>query len=160
MTAPLTASGGELSDIADELLAALGAVRRSVGRSTVAGVALPGLPGAQVDLLRLVHRRPGIGVAEAAAELHLAANTVSTLVGHLVEAGLLRRTPGQEDRRVATLTLTLDARQRIDAWLDRRAATLAAGLASLPAMERRRLAAAISALHRLADAMAPRGESG
>ena len=55
------------------------------------GWATEPLPTAQSELLRLVAARPGISVAEAARELRLAPNTVSTLVGRLADQGLLSR---------------------------------------------------------------------
>jgi hypothetical protein len=76
---------------AAELLAAIGAVRR-VARRAVRGSATSGaLPPARSELLRLAARRPGIGVAEAAQELRLAPNSVSTMVSQLAAAGLLHR---------------------------------------------------------------------
>nr|WP_232320542.1 MarR family transcriptional regulator [Rhodococcus sp. WMMA185] len=44
-----------------------------------------------MELARLLRRRPGISVADAAAGLGLAANTVSTLARQIVDAGLVER---------------------------------------------------------------------
>src|ERR1700744_1742707 len=63
------------------------------------------LPGPQRELVRLVRRRPGVSVAQAAAELGVAPNTVSTLVRQLTEAGMLVRTPDDSARRIARLKL-------------------------------------------------------
>ena len=62
--------------------------------------------GAQLELLQLVEAEPGVGVAAAARSLHLAGNSVSTLVNQLVEADLLQRAVDPDDRRAARLHLT------------------------------------------------------
>src|SRR4051812_46290319 len=81
----------EQLELASELTAAWGGVRRRLRRGARAALGGEPFTGAQVELLRLVEAQPGVGVRDAAAALHLAANTVSTLVGGLVAAGLLER---------------------------------------------------------------------
>ena len=78
----------------------MAAIRRS-GRLVGRPPELSELTGAQLDLVRLVGRRPAVSVAQAAAELRLAANTVSTLVRQLTDAGLLLRRVDPVDRRIA-----------------------------------------------------------
>ncbi len=137
------------SALADELLSTMAAIRRSgrlVGRPTE----LAELSGAQLSLVRLVRRRPGVSVAEAAAELQLAANTVSTLVRQLTDAGLLVRRVDGVDRRVARLELTPDMAQKVGDFRDRRVALLALGIAELRLADRRRLEVAASILSRVA----------
>ncbi len=115
--------------LADDLIAAVGDLKRSLRRR--AGPPWPdlaSLSGSQVELLRLIRRRPDLTVAAAAAELRLAANTVSTLVGQLTGVGLIRRTPDPEDRRIARLRLTPDADRALQLWGDRRTAAVAAAL--------------------------------
>jgi DNA-binding MarR family transcriptional regulator len=142
------------SALAAELLQAVGQLRRQLirhtGRPWVTTGGGGGLPTAQGELIRVVRRQPGISVAAAAAELGVAANTVSTLVGTLVEAGLLRREPDPGDRRVARLQLTDDAARQVARWRDQRSAVLTGALDRLPAPEREALAAALPALARLA----------
>src|SRR5205085_2560073 len=88
--------------LAEALFQSLGSVRRQVRRT--AGRPLPSpLSGSQIELVRLVRRTPGITVSEAADELRLAGNTVSTLVRQLTGAGVLRREADPADRRVARL---------------------------------------------------------
>jgi DNA-binding MarR family transcriptional regulator len=139
-------------ELAEELLAAVGLVRRHLRRSI--GRPFP-LTDSQAELIRLVRRNPGISVAEAAAELGLAANTVSTLVGQLTERGLLQRTPDPADRRVARLTLTEPARRQVDAWRDRRAAMVSTALDDLSPADRDALGAALPVLAVLAERLAP-----
>jgi DNA-binding MarR family transcriptional regulator len=139
-----------LSALADELLATMASIRRS-GRLAGRPLELSELTGAQLDLVRLVRRRPGISVAEAAAELRLAANTVSTLVRQLTDAGLLLRHADGVDRRIARLELTPEMQRKVDRFRDRRVALLAAAIAELRPAERRRLAETTSLLRRLAS---------
>ncbi len=140
--------------LADELVEALGAVRRQLRR--VAGRPWPAGPlsAAQVDLVRLVRREPGLPVNRAAEALGLAPNTVSTLVGQLTEAGVLRRTRSPADRRVAQLEITAAARRRIEGWRDQRAELVAGALDRLGPDDRRAIAGALPALGRLAGVLA------
>ncbi|MEU4191588.1 MarR family transcriptional regulator [Kribbella sp. NPDC026611] len=139
-------------ELAEELLAAVGLVRRHLRRSV--GRPFP-LTDSQAELIRLVRRNPGVSVAEAAAELGLVANTVSTLVGQLTERGLLLRTPDPSDRRVARLSLTEPARQQVDAWRDRRAALVNEALDGLGPDDRDAVRAALPVLGVLAERLAP-----
>lgn len=141
-------------ELAEQLFEALGALRRQLRR--LAGRPWPAVPlsGAQVEVVRLVRREPGMPVSRAAEVLGLAANTVSTLVGQLCEAGLLRRSPSAADRRVVQLEVTPAARRRIEGWRDERAELVAAGLDRLDGADRRAIAGALPALSRLAAALA------
>jgi DNA-binding MarR family transcriptional regulator len=94
-------------------------------------------------------------VAEAAAELGLVANTVSTLVGQLTERGLLLREPDEADRRIARLTLTEPAREQVEAWRDRRTALVTQALDGLDRDEREALRAALPVLGVLAERLDP-----
>ena len=75
----------------DELLEALSAVRRAVRRRADRPVELLALTGAQLELVRLLRREPGVSIADAAGRLRVAPNTVSTLVRQLADAGVLER---------------------------------------------------------------------
>lgn len=136
------------------MLAALSAVRRTVRQAVRHASSTEPLPGAQGELLRLVNDRPGITVAAAAAELRLAANTVSGLVSGLVEQELLVRDRGLPDKRAVSLTVTPRARQRIAHLRDMRAELTGQGMADLSAADRRALANAVPALLRLAGRLA------
>jgi DNA-binding MarR family transcriptional regulator len=142
---------------AEELLATIASIRRSVRRLPGRPGVLSSLNGSQLELVRLVRRRPGVSVADAAEELRLAPNTVSTLVGQLTEAGLMLRRPDASDRRVARLDLDAEMRRRVDAWHDRRVLGVADAAQLLSAGDRRRLVAAIPVLARLADALLTAG---
>jgi DNA-binding MarR family transcriptional regulator len=142
-------------ELAEELLVAIGLVRRHLRRSVGRPFPLSALTDSQAELVRTVRRNPGISVAEAAGELGLVANTVSTLVGQLTERGLLQRTPDESDRRVARLTLTEPARAQVEDWRDRRAALVTHALDDLDRDERAALRSALPVLAVLADKLHP-----
>jgi DNA-binding MarR family transcriptional regulator len=135
--------------LASELTTAWGGVRRRLRRSARAKVGGEPLTGSQVEVLRLVETQPGVGVRDAAAALHLAPNTVSTLVGGLAAAGLLDRRPDPDDRRATQLHLTPAATTRLRRWRDERDRVLADALAHLDADDRASLEASLPALERL-----------
>lgn len=139
--------------IAAELLGAVGLLRRTLRRSVRQAWQEEPLSPALSELLRLTSRMPGITVADAAQELHLAPNTVSTLVGQLTRQGLLHRNRGAADGRTALLTVTDRASKRLDEWRDLRAELAGQALARLSIEDRQELAAAVPALLRLAEEM-------
>ncbi|WP_243770162.1 MarR family winged helix-turn-helix transcriptional regulator [Amycolatopsis acidicola] len=125
-------------------------LRRTVRRQIRAQ--LPGrreLTGAQMELLREVKRNPGIGVAAAARALHLAGNSVSTLVNQLVSAGMLERQVDPDDRRAVRLEVTAATRERLDTWQRARNAYVAGKLTELSEEDTEKIAEAMPALGRL-----------
>src|SRR5690349_19146350 len=138
------------SETAAELLRTMSTIRRITRRGAAPVAELTALPGSQLELVRVVRRLPGISVGEAAEELAVAPNTVSTLVRQLSDAGVLRRVPDEDDRRVARLHLTPDTSRRVEAFRDRRVALLGAAMDELDEAEQERLADAVEALGRLA----------
>lgn len=143
----------DLSTAAGELLGAIGLVRRTTRRAVRQVWHAEPLPPAQSELLQLAASRPGITVADAARELQLAPNTVSTLVGRLTAADLLRRNRSASDGRAALLTATGRGRSRLAAYRDLRAELAGLAMARLSAADQRALAAAVPALVRLAEGM-------
>jgi DNA-binding MarR family transcriptional regulator len=145
--------GEQAKTEAADLLAAVGAIRR-VARRTMRGSAYAqALPPARSELLRLTARRPGISVAEAAQELHLAPNSVSTMVSKLAEDGLLSRGRAAADGRTVRLTVTDKGQARISQWRDIRAELAGRALERLGASDRQAIRAAVPALTRLAEQM-------
>jgi DNA-binding MarR family transcriptional regulator len=142
-----------MSFAAEELLGTLAAIRRALRRYSGRPVELSSLTGAQLELVRLLRRRPGASIADAALELRVAPNTVSTLVRQLTEAGVVARAVDGTDRRVARLTITSAIARKVDAWRDRRVEAVGAALAGLTDDDRRRLADALPTLARLAEAL-------
>ncbi|MCX4756144.1 MarR family winged helix-turn-helix transcriptional regulator [Kitasatospora purpeofusca] len=147
--------------LGEEFSTLLVGIQRLVRRRLREGRAEPRLRGAQVELLRLVTDCPGLRVSDAAAELCLAANSVSTLVNQLVALGLLRREVDPADRRAALLYTTGEAVERLAAWRARREALVGEVVAGLPAADRAALAAALPALRGVATGLRERaGEPG
>lgn len=118
------------TDLITELFSVVGRFRRQL-RRTSRGFDTAGLTEAQAELLRLVGRRPGISVREAATELGLVPNTASTLVSRLTSDGLLIREVDEDDRRVGRLRLTDPAQRLADASRAERRAALAEVLSEL-----------------------------
>ncbi|MFD0634000.1 helix-turn-helix domain-containing protein [Catenulispora yoronensis] len=144
---------GDLDDV-------LAGIHRLLRRRLRAGLAVPRLRGAEVELLRLVQARPGLRVSVAAKELGLAGNSVSTLVRGLSELGLVERTADPSDGRAALLRITPEAERRLQDWQDRRAALFRDHVGALPEADRAALAAALPALRALADSLHAEAENG
>jgi DNA-binding MarR family transcriptional regulator len=138
---------------AADLFTAISVIRRTARRAARQAWAQPPLPPAQSELLRLAAARPGITVADAAQELRLAPNTVSTLVGRLADAGLLRRDRSARDGRATLLTVTDKAKRRLAEFRDLRAELAGQALAQLAERDRDALARAVPALLRLSEEM-------
>jgi len=138
---------------ASRLMAATGAVRRVGTRAVRTSAVADPLPPARSELLRLAYRRPGIGVAEAAAELHLAPNSVSTMVSKLAEDGLINRGRVASDGRSVRLTVTEAGAARISQWRDIRTDLVGRALSRLSTADQQAIIAAIPALTRLAEQM-------
>lgn len=143
----------EAQSPASDLLSTMASIRRRsrflAGRPTEFGE----LTASQLDLLRLVHRKPGISVAGAASKLGVAPNTVSTLVRRLCDCGLLIRTADERDRRIARLALTDDMRRKVAEFGDRRAALMAEAISRLSRGDQGRLPELVEVLHRIDGAL-------
>jgi DNA-binding MarR family transcriptional regulator len=134
----------------DELVDALVAVQRPIRRRLRREMPDPQLRGAEVELLRLIVARPGVGISDAAKDLHLAGNSVSTLVNQLARQGYVVRETDPADRRAARLLPTPAAEARLGEWRKRRADLVGHQLSRLDEADRAALRAAIPALRRLA----------
>ncbi|MFE9442352.1 MarR family winged helix-turn-helix transcriptional regulator [Streptomyces sp. NPDC006602] len=134
----------------EELADALVGVQRLIRRRLRRDMPDPRLRGAEVELLRLVVDRPGIGISDAAKELWLASNSVSTLVNQLSRQGYLERETDPADRRAARLLPTPAAEARLSEWRKRRADLVRRQVSRLDAADRDALHAAIPALRKLA----------
>jgi DNA-binding MarR family transcriptional regulator len=149
-----------VESLAERLSDTLGGVHRTMRRRV--RHSMPGEPlrGSQAELLRLVDLDPGIGVSRAARALHLADNSVSSLVNQLVSTGMLRRDTDPDDRRAARLFLTPVAQRRLRDWENRRARVMTTEIARLTPAERAVLNDAIPVLRRLATLIAASDASG
>ncbi|MFD6174240.1 MarR family winged helix-turn-helix transcriptional regulator [Streptomyces coeruleorubidus] len=143
----------EPETFAEELADALVGVQRLMRRRLRREMPDPRLRGAEVELLRLVVTRPGIGISDAAKDLGLAADSVSTLVNQLVQAGCLVRETDPADRRAARLLPTPAAGTRLREWRRRRADLVRRHVSRLDETDRQALHAAIPALLKLAGTL-------
>jgi DNA-binding MarR family transcriptional regulator len=112
------------------MLRILGRFRRRLRRLALRSFP-NGLTEAEAEFLRLVERRPGISVGQAATELGIANNTASTLVIGLAKRQLLIRQADLDDRRVGRLRLAKTAQKQSDLARKRRYAILAGALGLL-----------------------------
>jgi DNA-binding MarR family transcriptional regulator len=120
---------------------------RTIGRERDPGQMLP---ASELEIMRLLVRRPGLSVNETAAELRLAPANVSTALRALEARGLLERRRDPADGRVVRLHPTAAAlAHRSDqelAWGN----ALAQALAALPKADAKRTLGATRALRALA----------
>ncbi|CAN5868034.1 MarR family transcriptional regulator [soil metagenome] len=144
-----------ISDFADSL----GALRRATRRVVRTSLGDSTLTTAEVELLMLVHRRPGLGVGDAARTLVTAPNTVSTLVTNLARIGLLTRGADPVDRRAARLELTAEGEGRVATLRGRRMEVLEEAFDQLSEDERDAIAAVIPAMSHLIDHLDSLGET-
>ncbi|SNX56160.1 MarR family transcriptional regulator [Streptomyces sp. TLI_55] len=150
--------GVEHETFPEELADALVGVQRLIRRRLRREMPAPPLRGAEVELLRLVVARPGIRISDAAKDLYLAGNSVSTLVNQLARQGYLVRETDPADRRAARLLPTPAAEARLVAWRRRRADLVRQQLARLAEADREALVAAVPALRLLAENLREEGE--
>jgi DNA-binding MarR family transcriptional regulator len=107
----------------------------------------------EADLLRLLDRRPGLRVQDAALELGVASNSVSTLVKQLTRTGLVQRVSDPLDGRAAHLWLTPLAEEWVIRLGNAREAAIGRALESLDGADRAVIEAAVPAMARLARAI-------
>jgi DNA-binding MarR family transcriptional regulator len=139
--------------LSEELITIMAALRRLIQRRLRTTMSGPPLRGAHLELLELIQKQPGIGIAPAGRALHLAANSVSTLVNQLIDMGMLVRQTSPDDRRAARLWLTETAKQRLAACRQARVELIERTVAGLSSAERRALAQALPALRSLLGAL-------
>jgi DNA-binding MarR family transcriptional regulator len=114
---------------------------------------------AEADLLRLLDRHPGIRVQDAAVDLGVASNSVSTLVKQLTRSGLVQRASDPLDGRAAHLWLTPLAEEWVTRVENAREAAIGRALESLDNADRAAIDAAMPAMGRLAKAVKSPGSS-
>jgi len=146
----------------DGLAEGIARLRRALRRGArVADPANP-LAVAQVEVLSALAENRGARPGQLARILNMRPNTATTIVNALESRGMVSRVTAQGDRRAFELTITDAGQQAVHAWQATNAAVLHLALSTLPAPQRRALAAAVpaiealaTAIDRLADASAP-----
>jgi len=137
----------------DGLADGIARLRRALRRG--ARVADPDNPlaVAQLELLSALVENPGCRPGKLAHLLHMRPNTVTTIVNALAAQGMVSRVGSDDDRRAIELTATLAGREAVTKWQATNAGVLHAALSTLPAQQRRAMAAAVPALDALARAV-------
>ncbi|MFI5777492.1 MarR family winged helix-turn-helix transcriptional regulator [Nocardia sp. NPDC051570] len=138
-------------ELVGRLLRTFGRFRRQTGRLAGRSFDGSGVSTSQAEFLRLVGRNPGISVKEAAGELGLAPNSVSTFVTALVQANLLERQSDSEDRRVMRLSLPAPVQQRVDETRRRHHDLIATALTELTREERDELVRGLAVVNKVSD---------
>jgi DNA-binding MarR family transcriptional regulator len=110
-----------------------------------------GVTARQVTLLWLVKRRPGLSLAELAAEEGISAPALSGHVDRLERVHLLERVRSSEDRRRVGLRLTEDGVRLLRRVRARRTTWLADRMRALEPEELAAVDAAVPALWRLVE---------
>jgi DNA-binding MarR family transcriptional regulator len=131
----------------------VGDLHRIIDRRMALDFTQPKPPESHLALLRLVAERPGTTVRQAADSLLMQPTHVSALVSQLVADGELVRQQDEQDRRVAHLFLTAQARARTEQAAVALGEIVAAGLDRLTAEQRDALIQALPALAALRDAL-------
>ena len=90
-------------------------------------------------------------LGELATRERVTAPSMNRTVNGLEEAGLLTRTPSDDDRRKVTLDLTAEGRAVVEETARRRDAWLESALEEVTPTERETLAAAAAIMRRLAE---------
>jgi DNA-binding MarR family transcriptional regulator len=146
-------TGGESGPQPHGLAEEIARLRRALRRG--ARAADPGntLAVAQLELLTALAEQPGARPGQLARRLNMRPNTVTTIVNALSARGMLDRVTAPGDRRAVELTATEAGREAVLAWQATNAAVLHLALSTLPAKQRRALAAAVPALDALASAV-------
>jgi DNA-binding MarR family transcriptional regulator len=110
-----------------------------------------GLTPSQLSVLSTVHRSGPLTLGELADCEQVAPPTITRVVSKLERAGYLQRLPDPEDRRVARVQLTEDARRLVVAARQAKADWVLARLGQLTPAQQRRLLAAVDAIEALAE---------
>ena len=143
----------QAASLTGELAKVLARIGRGLRYRTRAAREALEVTNSENDLLRLVERHPGIRVNDAAIELGVASNSVSTLVKQLNRAGLVDRTADPLDGRAACLRLTPLAAEWVTQVGNAREDAIDRSLTALDEADRAAIEAAVPALKRFAKAI-------
>ncbi|MFD9959822.1 MarR family winged helix-turn-helix transcriptional regulator [Amycolatopsis sp. NPDC058986] len=139
---------GQESSLAD----AVARLRRAMRRAARAKDPGNTLSVAQLELLSSLAENPGARPSQVARSLHLAPNSVTTLVNGLEKRGMITRAGG-DDRRTVSLRLTQEGTKAVRAWQATNDAILSAAVERLHPGWQHLLTAALPALDELVHAI-------
>jgi DNA-binding MarR family transcriptional regulator len=145
-----------IMDEVNRLRVALGRIARMVDRQ----VAGDGMTRTELSILATIGREKSLRMSELAEIEGLNPTMLSRLVGKLEASGLVRRLPGEDDRRSVVVEITAVG-ARLQLRLRReRTRLFAERLAELEPEQVSVLLAAVPALESLAEAMRPAALAG
>ncbi len=131
---------------------------RTIGQEAEAR--LDRLPQSELEVMRLLVRRPRLSVGEVARELGLRESNASAVIRVLVTRGLIERRRDESDSRVARLVPTRRAvetrRRREVAW----GRALRQRIDTLPTADVEALLRSVPSLRKLADALGSSSSDG
>ena len=127
-------------------------LRRALRSSIRTDYPWESLPMAQVELLQTLAAEP-LRVGELATRQRLAPNTVSGLIGKLLDAGFVDRQADPGDRRTARIALTEAGHRQLADWQRAHEQRMAAALNAIPMEDSRAIIQALAGLERLASAL-------
>ncbi|MFF2751965.1 MarR family winged helix-turn-helix transcriptional regulator [Kitasatospora sp. NPDC058048] len=153
---PATAGPDPAVEHARQLTDTVTRLRRALRSSIRTDYPWESLPMAQVELLQTLAAAP-LRVGELAARQRLAPNTVSGLVGKLLDAGFVDRQADPGDRRTARIALTPAGRRQLDDWQHAHERRIATALGALDPADRAAIVNALPGLEQLARALAQPG---
>ncbi|MGW7443394.1 MarR family winged helix-turn-helix transcriptional regulator [Kitasatospora sp. NPDC054795] len=153
---PATAGPDPAVEHARQLTDTVTRLRRALRSSIRTDYPWESLPMAQVELLQTLAAAP-LRVGELAARQRLAPNTVSGLVGKLLDAGFVDRQADPGDRRTARIALTPAGRRQLDDWQHAHERRIATALGTLDPADRAAVVNALPGLEQLARALAQPG---
>jgi DNA-binding MarR family transcriptional regulator len=140
------APGPELSELATDLRIVAGRLIRRLRRQAVGGLSV-----SQLSALSSVDRLGPLNLGALARVEGVAPPTLTRVVAHLEERGLVGRRPDPADRRAALVETTATGRRAITDVRSARAAYLTGRLTRLSGSDRATLAAAIEIIDRVLD---------
>lgn len=104
---------GKRSDNLDEIYAVSATIQRLMRSHMQESHASLGIGPSEGHLLHLIAEAQSINLKDLASAMHLTPGAITQLVDSLVHSGLVTRTPGEQDRRVAVVAVTPAGTQTI-----------------------------------------------
>jgi DNA-binding MarR family transcriptional regulator len=135
--------------VAGDLSRLLGPLRRAVLRAARTDAALPDLPEAQIELLRVLLAHGPMGPSEVAGRLRVASSTVSNLVRTMAGRGLVERRSRPDDLRAVWLAPTEHAKELLRRYDQASSARIGRALRVLSPADRDTVERALPVLERL-----------
>jgi DNA-binding MarR family transcriptional regulator len=147
---PETPQGTSTVPDAHLLTAAITRLRRALRASIRSDFPWETLPMAQVELLQVLGEHSPARVGDLAQRQHLAASTVSGIIGQMMTAGLVAREVDPNDRRASVVTLTDVGRDKLADWIRAHERRMDSALSALNEADRAAVHAALPALFQIA----------